>query len=363
MKDKKKLIIIISCITLGLLALILVLTSCNKESDLQEKEALQLNSIKQLNAQTIPDGVIYEIERSSGYVCADDIVFTRNIDKKKALEALKPYMIFYDGKPVHTDSNIVVNINGDRADVSVTFPNGKVGHVNTGIQVIDAPDGVEFAAVSPYYFFRYACVIDKSTCPSGYDVNKTPLNANKAFYTNLINPEFDLNYNDSLQEENDIWSESTIRTGNGKYHHAFANVRILEGLTVSGFTGTSNNHDTYQSNENTNDQMEQQFPEDQAPDITNPDNPNYNNNPEPNNGNQEVVNNGDVNNGNETPTVEDDVKSFGESIKQGFDDFKTNVENNPTFKTVTIVVSSIIGILLIYVVFLIIRKIWRVIRS
>jgi len=361
MKDKKKLIIIISCITLGLLALILALTSCNKDNDLQEKEALQLNSIKQLNAQVIPDGITYETDNCAGYNVATSFVFTKNIDKKKAVEALKPYMIFYDGKSVHTDSNIVCNINGKWADISVTFPNGKNTNTSTTIHEIDAPDGVEFAAVCPFLYFRYACVIDKSTCPSGYDVNKVPLNANKACYTNLMDPEFNLNYNDSLQEENDIWSESTIRTGNGKYHHAFANVRILEDLTVSGFIGTSNNHDTYQSNENTNSQMEPQFPEEEAPNITNPDNPNYNDNPE-------VIDNGDANNQNiannaEAPSVEDDVKSFGESIKQGFEDFKTNVENNPTFKTVTIVVSSIIGILLIYVIFLIIRKIWHVIRN
>lgn len=358
MKDKKKLIIVISCITLGLLALILALTSCNKDNDLQEKESLQLNSINQLNAQVIPDGITYEREDCSGYNIATSFIFTRNIDKKKAVEALKPYMIYYDGKPVHTDSNIVININGDWASVSVTYPNGKANNSYTSVKYIDSPDGVEFAAVTPFTYFRYACVIDKSTCPSGYDVNKVPLNANKASYSNLMNPEFNLNYNDSLQEENDIWSESTIRTGNGKYHHAFANVRILN---FTDSIGQTSNNDTYQPNENTNNQIEQQFPEEEAPDITNPDNPNYNDNPE-------VIDNGDANNQNiannaEAPSVEDDVKSFGESIKQGFEDFKTNVENNPTFKIVTIVVSSIIGILLIYVVFLIIRKIWHVIRN
>ena len=120
--------------------------------------------------------------------------------------------------------------------------------------------------------------------------------------------------------------------------------------------------------------MNQQFPESEAPDITNPDNPNYNNNQEVNNGNQEVVNNGDANvnagnvnnaeaNPNETTTVEDDVKSFGETIKQGFEGFKTNVENNTTFRTITICVSSVVGIALLYVIFLIVRKIWRVIKN
>ena len=357
MKDKKKLIIIISGITLGLLALILALTSCNKESDLQEKEALQLNSIKQLNAQVIPDGVTYETDDCAGYTIATSFVFTKNIDTKKAVEALKPYMIFYDGKPVHTDSNIVCNINDNWADVYVSFPNGKVKNTSTGVKFIDSPDGVEFAAVCPFSYFRYACVIDKSTCPSGYDVNKVPLAANKARYSNLMNPEFDLSYNESLQEENEIWSETTIRTGNGKYHHAFANVRILEDLCKSGFTGTSNNHDTYQSNENTNNQMEQQFPEEEAPDITNPDNPNYNDNPE-------VIDNGEEANANnveaETP---EDSKSLGETIKQGFEDFKTNVENNQAYRIAAIAISSVIGIALIYIIFIILRKIWHVIRK
>ena len=369
MKDKKKLIIIITCITLGLLALILLLTSCNKESDLKETEShevVQLNSLEKLNRVILLNGdveaydssqtnITVEEDDCAGYVCATDFTFTKNIDKQKAIEALKPYMVFYDGKPVHTDSNIVVNVNGNRADISCTFPNGKVYHVNSGITEVDSKDGVEFAACTPYRFFRYACVIDKSTCPSGYDVNKTPYYANTAYFHNLEQPTYNLNYNDSLQEENEIWSDSIVRTGNGKYHTISANVRILNNLCVDGFVGTSNNNDSYQPNENTNQQMKQQFPESEAPDINNPDNPNYNNNPE-------VINNGEAN-VSDTPSVEDDVKSFGESIKQGFEDFKTNVENNTTFRTVTICVSSVIGIALIYVVYLIIRKLWHVIKN
>ncbi|MBQ6782416.1 MAG: hypothetical protein IJP63_00235 [Acholeplasmatales bacterium] len=354
MKNKKS-IITISLIALCVISifglLLLALTSCdNKSNTKTNEEELQLNSMElKLNAQSIPSNITYEDEECAGYTIATSFTFTKNIDKKKAVEALKPYMIFYNGKPVHTDSNIVCNINGDWADISVTFPDGTNRNSSTGIKVINAPDGVEFAAVTPFSYYRYACVVDKSTCPSGYDVNKVPLNANKARYTNFINPEFDLNYNDSLQEENEIWSETTIQTGNLKYHHAFANVRILNNLCVDGFVGTSGNTDTYQSNENTNQQIEQQFPEEQAPDINNPENPNYNDNPE-------VVN-------NEANQIEEDAKSFSETIKQGFEDFKTNVSENETFRTVTICVSSVIGIALIYVLFLIIRKIWRVIKN
>ena len=66
---------------------------------------------------------------------------------------------------------------------------------------------------------------------------------------------------------------------------------------------------------------------------------------------------------NDVNQIEEDAKSFSEKVKQGFEDFKTNLENNETFRTVTICVSSVIGIALIYVIFLIIRKIWHVIKS
>ncbi len=345
MKNKKD-IITISLIALCVISifglLLLALTSCDNKSNTKTNEELQLNSME-LKLNALASDVRVETEDCSGYQCAHSFIFTKNIDKQKAVEALKPYMVFYDGKPLHTDSNIVVNFNGNYAQVDCTFPNGKGSHTYTTFHVIDSPDGVEFAACTPFDFFRYACVIEKSTCPSGYDVNKTPYYANTAFYHNLEQPVYNLNYNDSLQEECEIWSNSIVRTGNGKYHNISANVRILEGLTVDGFVGTSNNHDTYQGNETTNQQMEQQLPADEAPDITNPDNPN-------NQVNEEYV---DV-----EPT-----QSFMETIKEGFNDFKTNLESNETFRTVTICVSSVVGIALLYVVFLIIRKIWRVIKN
>jgi len=339
MKNKKTIILItFTILSFGLL-LLLTLISCNNKAN---QTSLSSNEELQLNAQ-ISDVTIDE--KIEGYTCASDFTFTRNIDKLKAIEALKPYMIFYDGKPVHTDSNIVINFSNtsNYLTVDCTYPNGKGLHIYTPYTIIDSPDGVEFAATTPDDIFRYACVIEKSTCPSGYDVNKTPYYANTAFYRNLIQPTYDLNYNDSLQEECEIWSDSIFMTGNGKYHSISANVRILEGLTVDGFVGTSNNHDTYQGNANSSTQIEQQFPEEEAPDITNPDNPN--------------------NQINEDHVDQEPHTSFMDTIKEGFNEFKDNVENNQTLKIVTIACSSVIGIALLYVIYLIIRKLWRVIKN
>jgi len=346
MKDKKKIILIALCVISIFGLLLLALTSCdNKSNASANNEVLKLNSLELKQAQ-IPNDITISDGNISGYNIGISYVFTKNIDKLKAIEALKDYLIFFDGRPVHTDSRIVVNINGSWINTSVTYPNGQVQNLSTGYKEIEAVDGVEFAAVSPFEYSRYACVIAKNSITSDYDVNKVPLKALTSRFSNLKQPTFDLNYNDSLQESNDIWAESYYQAGNGQYKSIMANVRILNGLTVEGFTGITNN-DSYQAPTNTNQQFEQQYPESEAPDINNPDNPNYNENPAQENVNQ----------------IEEDAKSFSETVKQGFEDFKTNLENNETFRTVTICVSSVIGIALIYVVFLIIRKIWRVIKN
>ena len=387
MKDKKK-IITISLIALCAITifglLILALTSCDNKAEaklIESNEVLQLNSLEKLNrvvllnegevSSGIPSNITIEDEDMSGYQIATTFYYTPNMDRDKGFQKLKDYMLYYNGRPIHADYDITATFKDDRVTVTGTYPNGERFSKNSPAVQIDALDGVEFMTCTPFLFSRYAIVISKNSIQTNYDINKIATYALKSRFFTFVDPQFDLNYNDSLQEENEIWSESYYQAGNGKYKSIMANVRILNGVSLASYQGHVNN-DSYQPNEHTNDQMNQQFPEDQAPDITNPDNPNYNNNPEPNNGNQEVVNNGDVNAGevnnaeanpNEIPTVEEDVKSFGETIKQGFDDFKTNVENNTTFRTITICVSSVVGIALIYVVFLIIRKIWRVIKN
>lgn len=389
MKNKKK-IITISLIALCAITifglLILLLTSCDNkaEAELTEtNEVLQLNSLEKLNrvvllnegevSSGIPSNITIEDEDMSGYQIASTFYYTPNMDRDKGFQKLKDYMLYYNGRPIHADYDVTATFKDDRVTITGTYPNGEKFSKNSPAVQIDALDGVEFMTCTPFLFSRYAIVISKNSIQTNYDINKIATYALKSRFFTFVDPQFDLKYNDSLQEENEIWSESYYQAGNGKYKSIMVNVRILNGVSLASYTGHVNN-DSYQPNEHTNDQMNQQFPEDEAPDITNPDNPNYNNNPEVNNGNQEVVNNGDANanagevnnaegNANNNPTVEDDVKSFGESIKQGFEDFKTNVENNTTFRSVTICISSVVGIALLYVIFLIIRKIWRVIKN
>ena len=359
MKNKKK-IITISLIALCAITifglLILVLTSCDnktKNEQASSNEVLHLNSMQMLNAG-IPSNINIEDEDMSGYQIASTVYYTPNMDRDKGFQKLKDYMLYYNGRPIHADYDVIATFKDNRVTISGTYPNGERFSRNSPAVQIDALDGVEFMTCTPFMFSRYAIVISKNSIQTNYDINKIAKYALKSRFITFVDPQFDLNYNDSLQEENEIWSESYYQAGNGKYKSIMANVRILNGVSLASYQGHVNN-DSYQPNENTNNQMEQQFPESEAPDITNPDNPNYNDN-------SEVLNNAEGN-ANNNPTLEDDVKSFGETIKQGFEDFKTNVENNTTFRTVTICISSVIGIALFYVIFLIIKKIWRVIKN
>ena len=318
MKNKTKIIIAISSLILIGATLALMLTSCDKKHN----EVTTEENLAYYKLNTLTD-VDYEAEDRAGYKVAIEFIFTKNIDTKKAVEALKPYMVYYDGEPVHTNSNIVVNVNGNRADIAADFPDNTHKHINAGVKFVDAINGVEFAACTPYEFFSYAVVIDKSTCPSGYDVNNVAEYANTCWYHNLMNPEYNLTYNDSLKEDNEIWSDTTIRTGNGKYHIAYANVRILNNLTKDGFVGTVNNTDSYQ--------------EPSAP-ITNTD--------------TDIETPSNTN----TPT-EENIQNIGDTISEKIDEIKNN--NKEAFDIATIIISSVLGIALLYILFLIIRKIWR----
>ena len=320
MKNKTKIIIAISSLILIGASLALFLTSCNKKEDV----IITHENLASYKLNTLTD-VDYEAEDRAGYKVATEFIFSNNIDTKKAIEVLKPHMVYYDGEPVHTNSNIVVNINGNRADIAADFPDNTHKHINAGVKFVDAIDGVEFAACTPYEFFSYAVVIDKSTCPSGYDVNNVAEYANTCWYHNLMNPKYNLTYNDSLKEDNEIWSDTTIRTGNGKYHIAYANVRILNNLTKDGFVGTVNNTDTYQEPSSTNTTTQ-----------------------EPGNTNTDSNTN--------TPT-EDNNQNIGDTIGDKIEEIKNN--NKEAFDIATIIISSVLGIALLYILFLIVRKIWR----
>ena len=322
----KKLFVTLIIVTLGLVLLIgaiIGITNKNKESN------INVDSISNyyLNS-TIPTDVEFENDVKSGYDLATTFVFTTNIDKDKAIQALKPYMLYKDGVLCHEDYELTVTFSDKYASVSAVYPDKTTKGSSTDYYVIDPIDGVEFAAANPFNLHSYSCVIEKTSIDSNFDVNKIPLAASTVYFRNLKNAEFDLTYEDVSNPTNNVVSESYIRSGNTKYHYAYANARILDDLCVEGYVGPY-------------------APKTSEPEVVDT----------PKETEIEVKEEANSN------WFTDQFNKMKDSFKNGINDFKTNFENSQSFKVITIAASSVIGIALLYVVFVIIRKVWRVVKN
>lgn len=342
MKNKKK-IIAISIIVLSVLSiiglLILFINASTKKSQSEPKEVTHLNSLNYSVSYNTPENIQITDASMSGYRVADVCYATMNIDKTKAFEKLKDYIVFYNGEPVHVDLNITPDFSDGRLSITYTLPSGIQKSYKSSITWIPAYEGVEFMTLGTVSGYRFATVIEKRSITTDYDVNKIAKEAFTRMYSRnngVTLPKFDLTYNDCLQEECETWSRSYYEPEDGVYKFTMTNIRILNDITISAFEGHENN-DEYDASKSTSNPLNQHLSPENAPDTNNPDNPNSG--------------------------IKQDLEAFGNSIKEGFKNFKTNMENNQTFRIATIAISSVIGIGLLYVIFLIIRKVWRVIKN
>lgn len=319
--NKKKIItislIIFAAITI--LGLIIFLINQNNRKD---ESCLKTDNIVLNKMETMEDG--YENDVKEGYEIATTLVFTRNIDTAKAIQALKPYMLYKDGVLSDEDYELDVRLGDKFATFMVTYPDNTTSNRAAQYHIIDAIDGVEFASANPGDLHSYTCVVEKQTCPKDFDINKIPLASSTVFYRNLSNAEFDLTYENSLDPNNKIFSESTIVSGNGNKHHAYANVRIVENICTDSY-------------------LESIKPEEAIVPTEEPE--------------LEVKEESNSN------WFTNQFNKIKDSFNNGFNDFKTNFENSQSFKVITIAASSVIGIALLYVVFVIIRKVWRVVKD
>ena len=339
----KKKIITITLIALAIFSIIglFVLIGCNNQST--KKTEINSNTVTHLNSYNAAEDITITDANMTGYKVADVCYCTLNIDKEKAFEKLKDYIVFYDGEPVHVDLDIKVTFKDDDLEMNFQLPNGTTHSYRSSITWIPAYEGVEFMALGTVTGYRFATVIEKKSITTNYDVNKIAKEAFNRLYLRgsvVTTPTFDLTYNDSLQEECEVWSRSYCDLKNGSHRLSMANIRILNDITISTFVGHENN-DEYDASKSTSNPLDQHLSPDDAPDINNPDNPNYQ---------------GEKKDGNFLTSIKD-------FFSDGYNNFTEKFQNNETFKIITISVSSILGIGLIYVIFLILRKVWRVIKN
>ena len=104
----KKKIITITLIALAILSIIglFILIGCNSQST--KKTEINSNTVTHLNSYTVnaPEDITITDANMTGYKVADVCYCTLNIDKEKAFEKLKDYIVFYDGEPVHVNLDI-----------------------------------------------------------------------------------------------------------------------------------------------------------------------------------------------------------------------------------------------------------------
>ena len=333
--------ITLAIVTLGLVLLIGAIIgianhNAKLKSEFNSKDEITLNHM-----ELDKDG--NEIEFSdktvTGYDCASFYVMTHNVDIDKCSRYLQYHILYLDGEPLSSKARATFEISGDRMNVKGTYPDGKQFGYNGPIVYVDSLDGIEFVAAAYLDNLSFTVVADKSTVEENYDVNKLALYVNDSIWTNQVHPTFDLKYSDSLVYNSKIWSTSYYKDVRGEYHHVKANVRLAENLLYD-------------------EVQEQQAAENKEE--------------------TPVVNNDDTTKTDIEQTIETEIEvkeeansnwftdhfdKFKDSFNNGINDFKTNFENSQSFKVITIAASSVIGIALLYVIFVIIRKVWRVVKD
>lgn len=320
MTKKTKVIIIITSIITALFLILsfIISSSVNKE----EKVSLQANSVRLLSSFSpeIPDDIEITPDEMDEYQVGVSFVFTKNIDKEKAIEALKHYMVFYNGEPVHTDTKITVtlkNLGNTTNGISINceYPNGTKRSYYSGYSLVDAPDGIEYAAVTPFGANRYAIVVAKNSVTRESNINQLPLHAFKARYNYFTAPTFNFDYNECLQAECETWLKSYIQHGNGDYKYFYANLRILDNLTV----------DTYEGNGNTDEYV--------AP------------------------------NDNVIPTEPNMPNESTTTPSENITDAINKIKENDAAKITTGIISCVLGAGVIYLVFILLRKLFKCLRK
>ncbi len=311
MNKKTKVIIIITSIITALLLVISFIISVSSKKQETSQEGPEVRLMANTTATTEEE--LYE--------CATKVTFTKNIDKEKALEALKPYIMFYNDQPIHYTTEVKLEVCDDNTiGASVDYPNGKHTYISTPYKEIDGVDGMEYAIIQTWMKPYYACVFEKTSVTKDSDLTKAIKDVMSTRYNTGKIGDFTIDYNDSLQAECETWTKTTL-VWTMDVGDPQINVRILDNLTV----------DTYVGNGNTDEYV--------APDD-------YEVPTEPN-----------------MPNPNDKTDELDEGSTNIITDTINKIKENDAAKITTGIISCILGVGIIYVIYIIIRKLFRCLRK
>ena len=240
-----------------------------------------------------------ETNEKQGYTTLDNITITKNMDIYEALREISPYILRKDGKEVE---KYLVEFKVTDKIITFTYKVGEEevkSHVIT-YKIVDS----DYSYIIGNGTYHEAVLLMNKT-KDDLNFNDIYKEALKNSYHYINNLETD--YKLDLSKESETEYKDTIQRGNGSYYESNMKVVIADsdkantkGLEYSKIFDKENNEITY------------------------------------------------------TP------KTTGEKIKETVDtwvnDFKDKMENNKVFKISMITVSSILGIIILYGAFVLIRK-------
>ena len=152
-------------------------------------------------------------DRYEGYKFATYFIVTKNIDMKKAIDAMKPYFLYKDGNPCNESYRMSYEIRpNNRIRFNVTDPTGEQTMMDTPYMVIDSSLG-EYVYATPYSFERGTLIAKMGSVKVGvtsYDMFSEAL---KARYRILNMPELDINLDFNYCGE--VYDTDYFTAGNG----------------------------------------------------------------------------------------------------------------------------------------------------
>jgi len=162
-------------------------------------------------------------EEILGYQAATTFVITKNVDIRKAIELMKPYMGYNNGNPCNEGFRIDYEVRDNyRIRWNITDPSGVTIMSDTRYYVVDSPLG-EYVYATPYHMERGTLIVKYGTIKKDVTAYQMFVEAYKTRYRPLVLPDLNLDINMDYCDE--VYDTDYLIAGNGnKYSCA---VRVI----------------------------------------------------------------------------------------------------------------------------------------
>ena len=162
-------------------------------------------------------------EEILGYQTATTFIITKNVDIRKAIELMKPYMGYYNGNPCNEDFRIDYEVRDNyRIRWNITDPSGITITSDSRYYVVDSQLG-EYVYATPYHMERGTLIVKYGTIKKNVNPYQMFVEAYKTRYRPILLPDLKLDLD--LDYVGEVYDTDYVIAGNGnKYSCA---VRVV----------------------------------------------------------------------------------------------------------------------------------------